>query len=206
MRISRLISSVALATAVVAGTVAFSNHANASTYDFSYTFNTGDVISGSFTGTGPVTDVTGISNISASFDLTPLAGPLYAWHYTAPGSDCSTCWLIGGAVASSNPLSNNFLFINSNATGFTGYTNYFYIIPWPNGGGNPVATQYEFGSSTSPNYVDYYNGQYISANWSLTAVATPLPSTWVMLLSGFVGLGYFAYRGTKKNSAALAAA
>jgi hypothetical protein len=36
--------------------------------------------------------------------------------------------------------------------------------------------------------------------------ATPLPSTWLMLLSGFVGLGYFAYRGTKKRTAALAAA
>jgi hypothetical protein len=42
---------------------------------------------------------------------------------------------------------------------------------------------------------------------TLTATAaTPLPSTWLMLLSGFVGLGFFAYRGTKKNSAALAAA
>ena len=36
--------------------------------------------------------------------------------------------------------------------------------------------------------------------------ATPLPSTWLMLLSGFVGLGFFAYRGTKKNSAAFAPA
>ena len=35
--------------------------------------------------------------------------------------------------------------------------------------------------------------------------ATPLPSTWLMLLSGFVGLGFFAYRGTKKSTAALAA-
>jgi len=31
--------------------------------------------------------------------------------------------------------------------------------------------------------------------------ATPLPSTWLMLLSGFVGLGWFAYRGTKKRTA-----
>jgi hypothetical protein len=35
--------------------------------------------------------------------------------------------------------------------------------------------------------------------------ATPLPSTWVMLLSGFVGLGFVAYRGSKKNVAAFAA-
>jgi hypothetical protein len=32
--------------------------------------------------------------------------------------------------------------------------------------------------------------------------ATPLPSAWTMLIAGFVGLGCFAYRGMKKNSAA----
>ena len=37
-------------------------------------------------------------------------------------------------------------------------------------------------------------------------VATPLPSTWLMLLSGFIGLGYFAYRGMKKHTAVLAVA
>jgi hypothetical protein len=41
---------------------------------------------------------------------------------------------------------------------------------------------------------------------SLTPVtATPLPSTWTMLIAGFVGLGFFAYRGSKKNSATIAA-
>ncbi len=35
--------------------------------------------------------------------------------------------------------------------------------------------------------------------------STPLPSTWTMLLAGFVGLGLFAYRGSKKNAAGLAA-
>lgn len=36
--------------------------------------------------------------------------------------------------------------------------------------------------------------------------ATPLPSTWTMLIAGFVGLGFFAARGSKKNAAAIAAA
>jgi len=36
---------------------------------------------------------------------------------------------------------------------------------------------------------------------SETINATPLPSTWLMLLSGFVGLGFFAYRGSKKRTA-----
>jgi hypothetical protein len=34
---------------------------------------------------------------------------------------------------------------------------------------------------------------------------TPLPSTWLMLLSGFVSLSLFTYRGTKKNAVALTA-
>jgi hypothetical protein len=38
-------------------------------------------------------------------------------------------------------------------------------------------------------------------NWSSQVSTTPLPSTWLMLLSGFVGLGFFAHRGTKKRAA-----
>jgi hypothetical protein len=34
---------------------------------------------------------------------------------------------------------------------------------------------------------------------------TPLPATWLMLISGFVGLGFFAYRGTNKRNALAAA-
>ncbi len=40
----------------------------------------------------------------------------------------------------------------------------------------------------------------------LTITATPLPSTWTMLIAGFAGLGFFAFRGSKKGSAAIAAA
>jgi hypothetical protein len=35
----------------------------------------------------------------------------------------------------------------------------------------------------------------------VTLTATPLPSTWSMLIAGFVGLGFFAYRGSKKHAA-----
>jgi hypothetical protein len=36
--------------------------------------------------------------------------------------------------------------------------------------------------------------------------ATPVPATWSLMLIGLVGLGYFAYRGKKKGSPAIAAA
>jgi hypothetical protein len=35
---------------------------------------------------------------------------------------------------------------------------------------------------------------------------TPLPSNWMMLIAGIVGLGFFGYRGSKNRAAALAAA
>jgi len=37
-----------------------------------------------------------------------------------------------------------------------------------------------------------------------TLTATPLPSTWTMLIAGFVCLNFFAYRGSKKGIAAIA--
>jgi len=40
----------------------------------------------------------------------------------------------------------------------------------------------------------------------LASVIERLASTWLMLLSGFVDLGYFAYRGTKKRIDAIGAA
>jgi hypothetical protein len=39
-----------------------------------------------------------------------------------------------------------------------------------------------------------------------TGATTPLPSTWTMLIAGFLGLGFLAYHGTKNRTAAIAAA
>jgi hypothetical protein len=42
----------------------------------------------------------------------------------------------------------------------------------------------------------------IYGTWVTT---TPLPTTWTMMLIGFVGFGFLAYRGTKKCTALAAA-
>jgi hypothetical protein len=44
-------------------------------------------------------------------------------------------------------------------------------------------------------------GLYLGSSFT-----TPLPSTWTMILAGFAGLGFLAYRGNKRNTAAPAAA
>lgn len=53
----------------------------------------------------------------------------------------------------------------------------------------------------------YYSDRTVSglavdpvAEITISALATPLPSTWLMLLSGLVGLAYFTRRGTNKRS------
>jgi choice-of-anchor C domain-containing protein len=67
-------------------------------------------------------------------------------------------------------------------------------------------------SFTSTTTGDSGNSTYPTAfgpaldNVSISVSQTPLPSTWLMLLSGFVGLGFLAFRGTKKGAVAIAAA
>ena len=54
------------------------------------------------------------------------------------------------------------------------------------------------GATANSGLTNFYNAVYGNAgNWSLVA-ATPLPSTWTMLIAGFVGLGFLAYRGSKR--------
>jgi len=54
-------------------------------------------------------------------------------------------------------------------------------------------------------FIGAYN-VYTNNTGPVSVNATPLPSTWTMLIAGFAGLGFFAYRGSKNRSAALAAA
>jgi hypothetical protein len=62
---------------------------------------------------------------------------------------------------------------------------------------------FTFNGSNILSFSALTQGAAVLDNVSLSE--TPLPSTWLMLLSGFVGLGFLAYSGTKKNAAAVAA-
>jgi hypothetical protein len=187
------------AVGLAAALFAFSGSANASVFDFSYTIvdngygypsidapSSDHVVSGTIVGSEANGDVSFTSVLSMKLDGAPLPGsPGFTVNtYTAPGSDCGTCYTSGtGVISALHPLDNNFLIFGAN--------DYFYIIPWPNGS-MAIATQFK----DDQGYFDYYNGQFVAANLSVSAV--PEPSTWAMMLLGFSGLGFMAYRRSAK--------
>jgi hypothetical protein len=205
----KIFSKIALPliVGVAATLVALSSNAEASIFDFSYTIvDNGDgypsidapsstnVVSGVVTGTAAGGDVTITSVISLSLNGGALPGSFSVNYYTDKGGNCSTCFTAGSATISSiNPLDNNFL--------LSGPENYFYIIPWPNGSSNPIATQF-YSSVLNNNYFDYYNGQFVAGNLSVSAV--PEPATWAMTILGFMGVGFMAYRRKSKQAPLLA--
>jgi hypothetical protein len=74
MNLKKTVSSLALLLTAIVGPLA--TGARADTYDFSYTFASGDVASGSFDGTTVGNFVDNISNITVGLDGNPFPGPI----------------------------------------------------------------------------------------------------------------------------------
>jgi hypothetical protein len=172
-------------------------------YDFSYTFlDNGQAggcgascnnyeITGSLTGTatgatpGSPIDVTSVSNVElldASSNVVYSSLGTNVYSYTGNGTTAqsdASYFPLGGAYVSLDGSAMNILLANGSA-----FNEYFYVIPWTNGNGGPGSV--------------VIGEQFVNA--------TPLPSTWTMLIAGFAGLGFFACRGSKKNGAAVVAA
>ena len=82
------------------------------------------------------------------------------------------------------------------------YATNSYANIWGNGSGNG----YSLYTSANGVYPVQIGPPFQNGSYTGTLAATPLPSTWTMLIAGFLGLGLFAYRGTTNRSAAAAAA
>jgi hypothetical protein len=85
-----------------------------------------------------------------------------------------------------------------------------YVAGGPYSGGIstavPSGTYVGFEDILGPNGPDYNytDEQFVFTDVSVSS--TPLPSTWTMLIAGFVGLGFLARGASKKSAAAIAAA
>lgn len=163
--------------------------ARADQFDFSYTFASGDIVTGSLDGTVSGDLITNISNVSVSLDGNAFSGPLYA-----EGFVLNVGYADGAAVASLDGLQNDFLFINSDyAAGDLSYNAFF-------------------GSITAPSIVDSVNDGFTiaqaidgnidafdvpaSATWSIRDVSSvpDTASAMALLAVGVVGLAAFRRR------------
>lgn len=180
--------------------VGWTEAAYAAIYDFSYAFGgdgVGNTVTGSFTGSGSINDITVDSVLSMSFNGHAVSGPLYFFSYNGPvgGSNdgAPNNFTLGVATVSADSSHSNFIFSNSNTAWYDNA--FFYVIqPWYNGG----ASIADSGSSGNGTTINSYNGQYVPGSFSVSAVSpVPEPSTWAMMMLGFLGLGFLAYRKKK---------
>lgn len=175
--ISKLTAGVAMATVVVGATLAVTSPASANTYDLNFTDTHGDVADLVLTTAGAYGTVL---SITGTFDSLSVSETSFA------GSDQQ--------IYSAGP--------------FVDYPG----IAWTNGIGdyNLYWTNPSHSFSTPGPYGVCYvgscnetSGFYRLTSGTVNGVSlTPLPSTWTMLIAGFLGLGFFASRGTKKSFAA----
>ena len=172
MKINLKLTAVLLALA--------SSVANATNYDFSYTFDNGSAITGSLSGDLNGSFSTNISNVQAFFNGTELTGtPLFdtAWNTTTHNWD-NTIEAIVSPIASLN----NFIFADSNIPTDFNASNYFYFINDPSVIGDEIfANNLNAGDAALDNPVN--------ASWSLVA-QVPEPGTYFLFC---VGIGVYVW-------------
>jgi PEP-CTERM motif len=197
--IRQALTSLGMASALLA-----SGSAMADNFEFSYSFNTGEQVTGSFVGTLADDLVSDISQLAVSIDGVAFAGPLQAFRYTQPGGNCGTCFEASGAVVSFDPMENNFFFSNGNAATSFEVTNYFYVIPWPNPPRNNVPQNVATQGLINGTTINVFNGQYEPQNWMLTAAPVPEPASVSMLLVGLAAVVSLGQRRRAQRAEALA--
>ncbi len=179
--------------------------ASAEVYDWTFVDNLGSLVaSGTLTTGSPViVDVPGAETVSpvlsASGSILGVDGftaeslALYGSYTTPLGYNTVDGQTYDNAVYASVP------YIDGNGLEFTGGTSgeYYNIF-------NNVNTGYYSPGNYPNNDVIWNNlGPTPGGTFSITAV--PEPSTWTMMLLGFIGIGFFGYRAAKGAAAAAVA-
>jgi PEP-CTERM motif len=188
--IKKLIQAAALLAAC-------SGAAQASTFDFSYTFVDGQNVSGSLDGTLSGDLVSDISDISVNFQGTAFNGPLFIGSFIPSSSGGSFNYAANSAVVSTNAALNNFVINDSNDPLNNNSTNSFYYF---NGATPDSFGSHEVNVSTNAGPSDYDNDQASGiGQWSLTPAPVPLPAALPLMISG---LGLLAAAKRRRQAAA----
>ncbi|HZV65973.1 MAG TPA: PEP-CTERM sorting domain-containing protein [Telluria sp.] len=162
----------------------------ASNYDFSYVFTTGDVITGSFDGTANGNLITIQSNLAISLDGVAFDGSGALISRGVAGIFAS-----GPGIVSLNGLENNFIAFDSN------FTNFLVMAPF-NGGATDVANYSTLNAANADG--PGAEGPYDASRWTIAAVSTvPEPPTYALLLGG-LGIVGAMVRRRRMSAAALA--
>ena len=184
-----MIKKLILAAAVLA---AGSGAAQASTFDFSYTFSDGQTLTGSLEGTLSGDLVTNLSDISVTFDGNTYSGPLFAGVFNAASGayDYST----NTAVVSTDATKNNFIFADNTDPTANNVKNFFYFFNGATPSGDPQAVL-AGNTVTGDLGIDIPS----SAQWTLKPV--PVPAALPLVISG-LGLLAAAKRRRQNKVAA----
>lgn len=152
--------------------------ANATVFDFSYTFDDSSTITGSLSGTLNGSYVENVSNVQAFFNGVKFSGsPLFsaAWNTTTQDWDNSM-----NALVSTNASLNNFIFADANVPADYNVRNYFYFV-------NDLVSLGQQAFANNLNTGDIALDSPTNKSWSLVARA-PEPSSSMLLMLGFASI------------------
>lgn len=169
-------------TVIAAALTLGSFAANADNFNFSYTFDDNQVVTGSLTGDLVGAFIQNIADVQVSLNGTQFSGPLYSAAWNPATLD----WDSAPAVVSTNAALNNFVFADSNVPTDFGASNYFMFTNDSTYGSLAYANNTNNGGIAldSPT----------NASWSLVAAPVPEPESYAMLLAGLGLMGVVARR------------
>ena len=206
----KLLKKVALTAAIALGSIA----ANATTFDFSYTFdptnvandvtNAGEtlLVTGSFSATANGAVMSNISNVQLAFNGIAFNGPLLMEGLDSTGNFSSTAV----ASLSGDVTQTNFVIADadvSTGAGLNNVSNYFEISNSPAAittGGQVFGINYNV-TDANGNFVAGSDLTATQSKWTFSAVtaAVPEPESIAMLLAG-LGLVGAAVRRRKQQA------
>jgi hypothetical protein len=172
-----------IAAASVACALTCAN-ASATTFDLSYSFTNGGLLTGSLDGTLVGTSIEDVSNVQLAFNGLAYDQPLFAGVLSA--SDTLT---FGNPIISTVGADNDFVIGNAESTSATEF--FLFIGSVAGGGASEVEAQGPLGSQ-----IDVP----MNSSWTITPAPVPLPAAGWLLSSGIGLLGVWRQRKTGRPS------